>query len=56
MRDNRCPGRERVRIDIKKSTLDDASRNAAENGESWLTDTSHPRESRDSQLQRLPVS
>jgi hypothetical protein len=23
---------------------------------SWLTDTSHPRESRDSQLQRLPVS
>jgi hypothetical protein len=22
----------------------------------WLTDTSHPRESRDSQLQRLPVS
>jgi hypothetical protein len=34
MRDNRCPDRERVRIDIKKSTLDDASRNAAENGES----------------------
>jgi hypothetical protein len=34
MRDNRKPERERVRLDFKKSTLDAASINAAENGES----------------------